>query len=118
MLKVGIEPTIACYPYFRFNTYKAGALPLGHFSESLFEKREGVVIRMGRQTEVLRRYGWIVWCELKGHSVVPPVTRSSMKLESYSGNSIIVLRIKLCDDETIGQIHPYRRRRQTGQSTV
>ena len=83
MLKVGIEPTIACYPYFRSYTYKAGALPLGHFSESLFVKREGVVVPMGRQIELLGRYGWIVWCELKGHSVVPPVTLPSMKLESY-----------------------------------
>ena len=36
---------------------------------------------MGRLNKLLGRYGWMV--ELKGHSVVPPVTRPSMKLESY-----------------------------------
>lgn len=69
---------------------------------------------MARLIELLGRYGWIVWCELKGHSVVDEIGEEL----ASTGNSIIVLRIKLCDDETIGQIHPYRRRRQTGQSII
>lgn len=65
--------------------YKAGALPLGHHSESLIVEREGVVVPMGRLIEPSEHYGWMV--KLKGHSVrrlsLSRLVDPSMKLESY-----------------------------------
>ena len=118
--RMGFEPMISCSLscslttlVFGLSTYKAGALPLGHHGESLLANARGSLPRLaGELNHWDVTGGWFV--ELKGHSVVDEIGEEL----ASTGNSIIVLRIKLCDDETIGQIHPYRRRRQTGQSTV